>query len=344
MHVQGYFSYDSKKSGGITVSHLRFGKSPIHSTYLVNKADFIACHNSSYIDKYDMVSDLKNGGTFLLNCPWAGGELDNRLPSEMKKYIANHNIKFYTIDAIKIAKELGLGNRINTVMQAGFFKLANIIPVDEAVKYMKEAIFVTYGKKGEAVVNMNYQAVDSGIEGLRKVEVPVHWADLNNEEKPEENVPEYIKNILEPVNRQQGDKLPVSAFIGREDGTYPQGTSKYEKRGIAIEVPVWDVDKCIQCNQCSYVCPHAAIRPFLLNREEVSNAPEEFASKKAIGNGLDDMNFRMQVSVLDCTGCGNCAKVCPAKEPALKMMPLDTQTHEIANWEYADGILKKLTR
>lgn len=341
LHVQGYFAYDSKKSGGITVSHLRFGKAAIRSTYLVNKADFVACHNPSYVDKYDIVSDLKDGGTFLLNCSWTGEELDNRLPAEIKRYIANHGIKLYTIDAIQIAKELGLGGRINTVMQAGFFKLADIIPVDDAVKYMKEAIFATYSKKGDAVVNMNYQAVDRGIDGLTYVDIPSYWKDAAVETSNDINVDPYVKNILEPVNRQQGDKLPVSAFVGREDGTYPQGTSKYEKRGIAIDVPVWDIDKCIQCNQCSYVCPHAAIRPFLLNSEEAANSPEGFAYKKAIGNGLEDMNFRMQVSVLDCAGCGNCTKVCPAKEPALTMMPIDTQMHETANWEYAMNITEK---
>lgn len=335
MYAQAYFSYDSKKSGGITVSHLRFGKKPIRSTYLIKKADFVACHNPSYVDNYDMVSDLKDGGTFLLNCSWSAEELDKRLPAKMKRYIAKHNINFYTIDAVDIAREIGLGGRINMVCQAAFFKLANIIPLEDAVKYMKEAIKATYGKKGDKVVNMNYLAVDKGIEALKKIDIPAHWANAEDEPKPEKDVPDFIKNILEPMNRQEGDKLPVSAFVGMEDGTFPQGTSKYEKRGIAVEVPEWQIDKCIQCNQCSYVCPHAAIRPFLINEEEAKNAPQGFTSKKAIGKGLESYSFRIQVSPLDCTGCGNCAQVCPSKEKALIMKPLDTQMEQVENWEYA---------
>lgn len=335
MYAQAYFSYDSKKSGGITVSHLRFGKQPIRSTYLVKKANFVACHNPSYVDKYDMVSDLKENGTFLLNCSWSEEELGQKLPGAMKRFIAKNNIKLYTIDAVDIARELGLGGRINMIMQAAFFKLADIIPIDDAVNYMKKAIVDSYGKKGEKVVNMNQQAVDKGIDALKRIKVPAEWANAPDEAAAEKAVPEFIKNILEPMNKQEGDNLPVSAFVGREDGTFPQGTSKYEKRGIAVEVPEWQADKCIQCNQCSYVCPHAVIRPFLLNADEVKNAPAGFNSLKAIGKGFESYNFKIQVSVLDCTGCGNCAQVCPSKEKALVMKPIETQTVEIDNWEHA---------
>ncbi|NLJ87564.1 MAG: pyruvate:ferredoxin (flavodoxin) oxidoreductase [Epulopiscium sp.] len=342
MYVQAYFSYDSKKSGGVTISHLRFGKEPIRSTYLINKANFIACHNPSYVDKYDMLSDLKEGGTFLLNCDWSVEELEEKLPAKMKKIIAERNIKFYTIDGVSIAKEIGLGNRINTVLQAAFFKLANIIPIDDAVKYMKEAIVDSYGRKGEKIVNMNYAAVDRGVEGIVEVQVPAHWANATEDEAAAtKDLPEFVTNIMDPMNRQEGDKLPVSAFVGREDGTFPQGTSKYEKRGIAVDVPEWQIDKCIQCNQCSYVCPHAVIRPFLIDEDEDKNAPEGFTSKKAIGKGLENYKYRIQVSVLDCTGCGSCAQVCPAKEKALIMKPIETQTEQIDNWEYALTLSKK---
>lgn len=335
MYAQAYFSYDSKKSGGITVSHLRFGKKPIKSTYLVNKANFVACHNPSYVDKYDMVSDLKENGTFLLNCGWTEKELDEKLPAKMKRFIAKNNINMYTIDAVSIAKDIGLGGRINMIMQAAFFKLANIIPIDDAVEYMKKAIVDTYGRKGEKIVNMNHQAVEKGIDALVKVNVPESWATVEDESKAKRDIPEFIENILEPINRQEGDKLPVSAFVGREDGTFPQGTAKYEKRGIAVDVPEWQIDKCIQCNQCSYVCPHAAIRPFLISEDEDKNAPAAFTSKKAIGKGLESYKFRMQVSVLDCAGCGNCADVCPSKEKALIMKPIATQEAEVENWDYA---------
>lgn len=341
MYAQAYFAYDSKKSGGITVSHLRFGKKPIRSTYLINKADFVACHNPSYVDKYDMVSDLKDNGAFLLNCGWSDAELSERLPGEMKRFIAKHNIKLYTIDGVSLGHEIGLGNRINAIMQAAFFKLANIIPIDDAVKYMKDAILKTYGKKGEKVVNMNYLAVDKGIQSVRKIEIPADWANAADAAQPEKNVPNFVKNIMEPMNAQKGDKLPVSAFVGMEDGTIPQGTARYEKRGIAVEVPEWQINNCIQCNQCSYVCPHAAIRPFLLNKEEADNAPETFASKKAIGKGLENYNYKIQVSALDCAGCGNCAQVCPAKEKALVMKPIDTQMDQVQNWDYAMTISPK---
>ncbi len=339
--VQAYFAYDSKKSGGITVSHLRFGKKPIHSTYLINKADFVACHNPSYIGKYDMLRDLKDSGIFLLNCSWSPEELEEKIPAEMKKFIAEHNIRLCTIDAAAIAQGLGLGGRINVIMQAAFFKLAGIIPIEDAINYMKDAIRKTYGKKGDAIVDMNCRAVDRGIEALFEFNTPSSWGEAGYDPTVEKNVPEFIKNILEPMNSQQGDMLPVSAFTGREDGTFPQGTSRYEKRGIAFEVPEWQPDKCIQCNQCSYVCPHAVIRPFLLTGDEVENSPADFASRKAMGKGLENLNFGIQVSVLDCTGCGNCARVCPAKEKALEMKPLDTQIEKTKSWEYALALSPK---
>jgi len=341
MYAQAYFAYDSKKSGGVTISHLRFGKKPIHSTYLINKADFVACHHPSYIDKYEMVQDLKDNGTFLLNCGWTAEELEEKLPASVKRYIAKHNIKFYTIDAVAIGKEIGLGNRINMIMQSAFFKLANIIPLDDAVKYMKEAILKTYGSKGDKIVNMNYLAVDKGIEALKKVDVPASWANAEDVKAETKDVPEFISKVLVPMNNQLGDKLPVSTFVGREDGTFPAGTSRYEKRGIAIDVPEWQIDNCIQCNQCSYVCPHAAIRPFLLNKEEVAKAPEGFTSKQAIGKGFEDLNFRIQVSVLDCAGCGSCASVCPSKEKSLIMKPIETQLSQEKNWDYAMTIEPK---
>ncbi|MDP4180157.1 MAG: pyruvate:ferredoxin (flavodoxin) oxidoreductase [Bacillota bacterium] len=335
MYAQAYFSYDSKKSGGITVSHLRFGKKPIRSTYLVKKADFLACHNPSYVDKYDMVSDIKPNGTFLLNCSWSAEELDKNLPGKMKRILAKNNINVYTIDAVSIAKEIGLGNRINMIMQAAFFKLANVMPIDEAVKYMKQAIITSYGKKGDKIINMNNMAVDKGIDALNKINVPASWANAADEPVVEKDVPAFIKNILDPISRQEGDKLPVSTFVGAEDGTFPQGSSKFEKRGIAIDVPEWQADKCIQCNQCSYVCPHAAIRPFLFTEEETAKAPATLTTKKAIGKGFENYNFKIQVSTLDCTGCGNCAQVCPSKEKALIMKSIQTQTAEIENWDYA---------
>ena len=340
-YVQAYFAYDSKKSGGITVSHLRFGNSPIRSTYLVNKADFVACHNPSYVAKYDIISDLKENGTFLLDCSWDAEELNEKLPAVMKQYIAKHNIKFYTIDAVDIAKEIGLGKRINIVMQSAFFKLANIIPIDDAVKYMREAVVETYGKKGQKVVDMNIAAITRGIEDVRQVQIPSDWANAKDVNFIERDVPDFIKNVLEPINSQQGDKLPVSTFVGREDGTFPQGTTRYEKRGIAIEVPEWIPENCIQCNQCSYVCPHATVRPYVLDDEEAKNAPKGLITKKAIGKGLEDRNFRIQVSPLDCVGCGNCAQVCPSKEKALVMKPIETQMEQVKNWDYVTSLPTK---
>ncbi|ACA44951.1 pyruvate:ferredoxin (flavodoxin) oxidoreductase [Clostridium botulinum] len=340
MYAQGYFAYDSKKSGGITISHLRFGKSPIQSPYLINQADFVACHNQSYVYKYNVLEGLKKGGRFLLNTIWTPEEVEEHLPASMKKYIAENDIEFYTLNAVKIAQGIGLGGRINMICQAAFFKIANIIPVEDAVKYLKDAVVTNYGKKGQKIIDMNNAAIDEGVNAIVKIEVPASWKDAKCEGACEakEN-PEFIKNIVEPMNRQEGDKLPVSAFKGMEDGTFPSGTAAYEKRGIAINVPEWQLDKCIQCNQCSYVCPHAVIRPILLTDEEVKNAPEGFKSKPAVG--AKGLNFTMAISPYDCTGCGNCADVCPAKEKALIMKPFDTQIEQDKNWEYAMKVSPK---
>ncbi len=348
MYAQGYFDYDSKKSGGVTVSHLRFGKKKIKSTYLINKADFVACHNPSYVDKYDIVEDIKPGGIFLLNCSWDDAELDTHLPAKMKRYIAKNDIKFYTIDATHIAKELGLGGRVNTILQAAFFKLSKIIPADKAVVLMKEAATKSYGKKGEKVVAMNHAAIDRGVAGAKKVKVPAAWAkaeDTDNaagvltEGRPE--IKDYIDNILTPVNAQRGNKLPVSAFLDYVDGTVPLGSSAYEKRGIAVDVPTWNPDNCIQCNFCSYVCPHAVIRPVAMTDEEVQNAPE--GTKSMPMTGVPGLHFAMTVSVLDCTGCGSCANVCPGKkgEKALTMQPLDTQLDKEAGFVYGRKLPEK---
>jgi len=336
LYAQGYFAYDSKKSGGVTVSHLRFGSKPIRSTYLIDEADYIACHNQSYVDKYDLLKGLKKGGTFVLNTQWSVDELESKLPADIKKYIADNDINFYIINAYQIAHEIGLGNRINMVMQSAFFNLADVIPVDKAMEYLKDAVVKAYGKKGEKVVKMNHEAIDKGRDALVKVEVPSSWSGEAVEEvAATTEEPAFIKNILRPVNAQKGDDLPVSTFKGIEDGTFEAGTAAYEKRGIAVMVPEWQIDNCIQCNQCSYVCPHAAIRPFLVNADEKANAPENFKTKKAIGKGLEGYEYRMQVSALDCTGCGNCADICPSKQKALVMKPLATQEHEIENWNYA---------
>ncbi|MGD9976554.1 MAG: pyruvate:ferredoxin (flavodoxin) oxidoreductase [Bacteroidales bacterium] len=332
-YCQAYFAYDSKKSGGITVSHLRFGDQPIHSPYLVNTPDFVACHVPSYLGKYDMLRGLQKGGTFLLNTIWSVEETKEKLPNSIKRCLAQNNINFYIIDATKIAEEIGLGNRTNTIMQSAFFKIANVIPYDLAVKSMKKAIEKSYGRKGEEILKMNYAAVDQGGEAI-KVTVPADWAKLDAEKQEGiAGAPDFINNVVNPINAQKGDDLPVSAFVDREDGTFPAGTTRYEKRGIAVNVPEWIPDNCIQCNQCSYVCPHAAIRPFLLTDEELKNAPE--GTKTVRGNGgVKDYNFRIQVSVLDCTGCGNCADVCPAKTKALEMKPIETQMAEAPRFDY----------
>ena len=333
-YCQAYFAYDSKKSGGITTSHLRFGDKPIRSPYLVITPDFVACHVPSYLDKYDMLKGLKPGGIFLLNSIWDEEETKKRLPDHMKKYLAENKINFFIINATLIAEELGLGTRTNTIMQAAFFKLANIIPYDKAEKEMKKAIYKSYGRKGENVVNMNYAAVDKGSQVMR-IEVPAEWANIKVEKKKDtRNVPDFIRDVMEPINSMKGDDLPVSAFKGREDGTFPSGTSKYEKRGIAVNVPEWQPDYCIQCNQCSYVCPHAAIRPFLLTEEEAKNAPAGTKTIQGIPGVLKQYRFKIQLSVYDCTGCSNCADVCPSKNKALIMKPFETQLAEAERWTY----------
>ncbi len=333
-YAQAYFAYDSKKSGGITISHLRFGDTPIRSPYLVNTPDFVACHVPAYLNQYDVLKGLKKGGTFLLNSIWDAEGTRNRLPQGVKKYLAANDINFYIINATAIAEEIGLGSRTNTIMQSAFFKIAEVIPYDMAVEKMKAAIVKSFGKKGEDIVNMNYQAVDRGG-AVTKVDVPAEWAQL--EDKALEfrtDVPDFIKDIVFPINAQKGDDLPVSAFNGYEDGTFPAGTTAYEKRGIAVNIPEWQVDNCIQCNQCAYVCPHAAIRPFLLDEKELAGAPEGTVSKKANGKGFDGLQYKIQISALDCTGCGNCADVCPAKTKALVMKPLETQREEATRWDY----------
>lgn len=336
MYAQGYFSYDSKKSGGITVSHLRFGKKAIKSPYLINKADFVACHNQSYVYKYNVLEGLKKNGTFLLNSIWSPEEVEEHLPASYKRYIAENNIKFYTLNAVKIAQEIGLGGRINMIMQSAFFKLANIIPVEDAVKYLKDAVVTSYGKKGQKVVDMNNAAIDKGIESIVEINVPASWKDAKDEVVAEtKERPEFVKKIVDPMNRQEGFDLPVSAFDGMEDGTFEQGTAAFEKRGIAINVPEWDKEKCIQCNQCAYVCPHAVIRPILLNEEEAKNAPEGLKMVPAKGIKTESpMSYAMAISPLDCTGCGNCAQVCPAPGKALVMKPAHTQEGEAITWDY----------
>ncbi|WP_317854147.1 pyruvate:ferredoxin (flavodoxin) oxidoreductase [Chakrabartyella piscis] len=336
MYAQAYFSYDSKKSGGITQSHLRFGKKPIRSTYLVKTADFVACHKQEYVHLYDMVTELNDGGTFLLNTNWSVAELDEKLPAKLKKQLVEKKAKFYIIDGTAIAGEIGLGNRINTVLQSAFFKLAEIIPSEQAIEYMKGAITKSYGKKGEAILNMNYAAVDKGAEGIVEVAVPAEWANaVDAEAGVARKTTDFVKNVVEPMNAQEGDSLPVSAFSGREDGTFPCGTSAYEKRGVAVDVPEWIPENCIQCNQCAYVCPHAAIRPVLVSDAELANAPEAFVAVAAKGAGFGELKYRMQVSTLDCLGCHSCAEVCPSPKKALVMKPLATQEIEIANWDFA---------
>ena len=334
LYAQAYFAYDSKKSGGITVSHLRFGEKPIRAPYLVITPDFVACHVISYLDKYDMLKGLKKGGTFLLNSIWEEEETKAILPNHMKRYLAQNEIKFYMINATKIAQEIGLGGRTNTIMQAAFFKVSGVIQHDAAVKDMKKAIEKTYGRKGEEIVHMNYAAVDAGDKVIA-VKVPAEWANLKDEEqKHDGKKPEFITKVVDTINHLKGDDLPVSAFAGREDGTFPAGTTIYEKRGIAVNVPEWIHGNCIQCNQCSFVCPHAAIRPFLLNEEESKNVPAGTQLVDANGKELAGLKFRIQVSVLDCTGCGNCIDVCPSKTKALEFHPLDTQMKETDNWTY----------
>ncbi len=349
MYAQGYFSYDSKKSGGVTVSHLRFGKSIIKSTYLVDDADFISCSNEAYIHQYDLLKGLKKGGTFLLNTVWSEEELKAQMPAEMKKFMADNEIKFYVINATHIAEVIGLGNRTNTILQSAFFKLTNVIPIDDAVTFLNNAIIKSYGSKGQKIIDMNKAAVDKGITDFIQLEVPASWSNEKAEAAVTSDKPAFISEICVPINRQEGDNLPVSAFTGREDGTWEQSTASFEKRGTAANVPEWNIETCIQCNQCSFVCPHAAIRPFLLTEEEVKNAPEGFATKKASGKALDGLQYKIQVSTLDCVGCGNCADICPSKVKSLVMKPIGTQRDQIPNWDYAvslpvkDNLESKLT-
>ena len=337
MYAQGYFFYDSKKSGGITVSHLRFGKKAIKSPYLINKADFVSCSNQSYVHKYNVLDGLKPGSTFLLNTIWTPEELDEKLPGSYKRFLANNNIKFYTINAVGIAQEIGLGGRINMIMQSAFFKLANIIPVEDAVKYLKDAVVTSYGKKGQKVVDMNNAAIDKGVESIVKIDIPESWKDAKDEEvENNHKMTEFVKNIVIPMNRQEGDSLPVSTFMGMEDGTFEAGTAAYEKRGIAVNVPEWVPEKCIQCNQCAYVCPHAAIRPFLLNDAEKAAAPESMKLVPAKALKTEEpLSFSIGVTPLDCTGCGNCAQVCPAPGKALIMKPQESQHDQMEAWDYA---------
>lgn len=334
--AQGYFAYDSKKSGGITISHLRFSDKPIRSTYLIDQADFVACHNESYVLRYDMLSDLKEGGTFLLNSQWSPEEMDAKLPAKMKNVIAQKHIRFYTLDGLKVVTALGTKKGVNTVMQAAFFYLANVIPYEDAERYMKEMIKKSYSKKGDAVVAMNYACVDNAIAELKEVKYSASWATTTTGAAPLETAnDEYFKNFIAPITAQEGDKLPVSAF--NPNGSVPTGTTKFEKRGIAVSVPKWLADKCIQCNRCSLVCPHATIRPTLATAEELKDRPASFATKPAVG--VKGYEFRMQVSPYDCTGCSNCVAVCPAKEKALVMVPLDEAIEaEAANWEYAESL------
>ncbi|QTL98732.1 pyruvate:ferredoxin (flavodoxin) oxidoreductase [Iocasia frigidifontis] len=353
LYAQGYFAYDSKKSGGTTISHLRFGDSPIKSSYLVYNADYVACHNKSFIYHYDILQGLKDNGTFVLNCPWSQDELDEKLPAVIKRYLVDNNIDFYIIDAVSVAQGVGLSNRINMVMQTVFFKLTDVISIDKAIQYLKEFIDKTYGKKGQKIVDMNYKAVDMALEHLVKVELPAEWKEIKaqKEEYPFKDEPQFMKEIKRPAARREGNELPVSVFKGMEDGTFPLGTTAYEKRGIAVMVPQWQTENCIQCNQCSYVCPHAVIRPFLLDEEEKENAPDTLETKEAVGKGVKGYHYRIQVSTLDCTGCANCADICPAPDKALVMVNAEEEIpRQVENWEYLannvsykDKLMKKTT-
>ncbi len=339
--VQAYFDYDSKKSGGITISHLRFGNTPIKSTYLVDHADYVACHNQSYVNKYDMLGDLKEGGIFVLNCQWSDEELETNLPAKFKRELVKKNISFYTINAVDLASKIGLGNRINMIMQGAFFKLIDIIPEEVFLKELKGAATKSYNKKGEKVVQMNHQAIDEGVKSIHKVEIPKEWANAEDIKQEQIEEPDFVKNIMRPMQEQKGHELPVSAFNGMEDGTFPSGSTAYEKRGIAVNVPEWVEERCIQCNQCSLVCPHAVIRPFLLDDEEKKKAPSTFVTKPATGKAFEGYHYKIQISPMDCTGCGNCAEVCPAKGKALIMQPLESQIEvQVENWKFASTEVK----
>ncbi|MBG0789670.1 MAG: pyruvate:ferredoxin (flavodoxin) oxidoreductase [Desulfovibrionaceae bacterium] len=340
MYAQGYFAYDSKKSGGITISHLRFGKKPIQSTYLVRAADYVACHNPSYVNVYDVLEGIKDGGTFVLNCPWTAEEMDDRLPAAMRRTIAEKNLKFYTVDAVKIAGEVGLGGRINMVMQTAFFKLADVIPFKKAVDLLKGGIEAAYGKKGRKIVEMNNAAVDKAADAIVEIPVPAAWKKLKDDEPKAVSEPPYVKDVMRPILAQKGDSLPVSAFS--VDGTMPSGTAKFEKRGVAIMVPEWIKDNCIQCNQCAFVCPHSALRPVLADETEMKKAPKSFETLPATGKDAKGLNFRLQVNTMDCLGCGNCADICPAKEKALVMKPIATQTDvQVPNFNFSEKVAYK---
>ena len=343
LNVQAYFEYDSKKSGGLTISHLRFGKEPIRSTYLVNSADYVACHNPSYVNKYDLLEALKPGGIFVLNSPWTEEELEDHLPSELKCKLAELDVNFYIINAIGIAQDIGLGNRINMIMQGAFFKLSKVLPEDIYLTELKNVVKKLYGKKGDKVVTMNHDAIDQGISAIHKVNIPNSWKDSKESSSDDLEEAEFIKNIMRPMSQLKGKDLPVSAFIGMEDGTMPPGTTAYEKRGIAVNVPEWIMENCIQCNQCSYICPHAVIRPFLLDEEEEKNKPDTFVTLEATGRAYKGLNYKIQISPMDCTGCGNCADICPAPDKALVMKPIESQLpSQIPNWKYAvEGVSYK---
>ena len=346
MNVQAYFDYDSKKSGGLTISHLRFGNGKITSTYLINKADFVACHKASYIRQYDMVQDVRPGGVFLLNCSWNAEELEKNLPNQVKRYIAENDIQFYTIDGFKIGKEIGLGSKINTILQSAFFSLADIIPAEDAIKYMKDAATASYAKKGDAIVKMNHDAIEAGAKAVIKIDIPSSWKDLKDEDLSVKHsgsgkLVDYVNNILVPVNSYKGSKLPVSAFVPYANGEVPPGSSAFEKRGIAIDVPTWNGDACLQCGLCSYVCPHGCIRPVVLTEEELANAPKGIKYVKM--KQLDGYYYGMSVSVLDCTGCGSCVNVCPEVKgtKALSMTPLGDNLHEQECFNYGISLAKK---
>ncbi len=334
MYAQAYFAYDSKKSGGITISHLRFGQKPIQSTYLIDTADYIACHKDNYVELYDILEGIKAGGTFVLNSPWTLAEMEEKLPAAMRRTIAQKKIRFYNIDAVKIAQEVGLGGRINMIMQTAFFNLANVLPVQEAIGHLKNEIQKLFGKKSEKLVAMNNAAVDATMANLVEIKYPAAWAQAGHAAASGKQEPEWVREVMRPILAQQGDKLPVSKFT--PDGIFPVATTQYEKRGVAINVPEWIMENCIQCNQCAMVCPHASIRPFLVTAEELEKAPAGFEAKKAVGKELKDYAFRIQVDTLDCMGCGNCADICPAKKKALVMKPIETQTAaQVPLWDYA---------
>jgi pyruvate-ferredoxin/flavodoxin oxidoreductase len=363
LYTQGHFVYDAFKSGGLTVSHLRFSPSQIRGHYLIKHADYIACHKPAYVQMYDMVSDLKPGGTFVLNCNWLCDDIEKNLPGSMKRALARKKATFYTIDAVGLAEKLGLGGRINMIMQTVFFALAKVVPVEDAIGYLKKEIIKSYGDKGEDVVKMNYASVDEALKHLNKFEIPESWANAELEPVPVSNAPKWVRDVMKPIRLQKGDQLPVSTFAvpldgesdwSGPDGTFPMGTTVYDKRGIAINVPEWNPETCVMCNQCSFVCPHGVIRPYLLDEEEAARAPKTFVMKDAVGEGLNGLKYRMQVSVLDCTGCGNCAEtdnflVCPVNlmrdiAPALVMKPLQTQlANEVPNQEFADTLKSRLS-